>query len=66
MERQQWTVTRRHASHSAAERRWDQACQLLLVEELQKHKAEVAFLDRPMSRDPHDCLVVRPAWQRQR
>jgi hypothetical protein len=31
MRRQQWTVTRRHASHSAAERRWDQAYQLLLA-----------------------------------
>ncbi len=31
MKRQQWTVTRRHASHSTAERRWDQAYQLLLA-----------------------------------
>ena len=32
--------------------------QMLLVEELQKHGAEVAFLDRPMSRDPHDQLLL--------
>jgi hypothetical protein len=31
MKRQQWTVTRRHACHSAVERRWDQAYQLLLA-----------------------------------
>src|SRR5690349_22660313 len=31
--------------------------QVLLVEELQKHGAEVVFLDRPMSRDPHDQLL---------
>ena len=33
--------------------------QTLLVEELQKHGAEVAFLDRPMSRDPHDQLLLQ-------
>ena len=33
--------------------------QLLLVEELQKHGAEVEFLDRPMSRDPHDQLLLQ-------
>jgi hypothetical protein len=31
MMRQQWTVTRRQVSHPAAERRWDQAYQLLLA-----------------------------------
>ncbi len=34
--------------------------QVLLVEELQGHGAEVVFLDRPMSRDPHDQLLL--AW----
>ena len=33
--------------------------QALLVEELQKHGAEVVFLDRPMSRDPHDQLLLQ-------
>ena len=33
--------------------------QMLLVEELQKHGAEVAFLDQPMSRDPHDQLLLQ-------
>ena len=33
--------------------------QVLLVEELQKHGAVVDFLDRPMSRDPHDQLLLR-------
>jgi site-specific DNA recombinase len=33
--------------------------QTLLVEELQKHGAEVVFLDRPMSRDPHDQLLLQ-------
>jgi site-specific DNA recombinase len=33
--------------------------QVLLVEALQKHGAEVAFLDRPMSRDPHDRLLLQ-------
>ncbi len=33
--------------------------QVLLVEELQKHGAEVDFLDRPMSRDPHDQLLLQ-------
>ena len=31
MKRQQWTVTRRHVGHWAAQRRWDQAFQLLLA-----------------------------------
>jgi site-specific DNA recombinase len=35
------------------------AHQALLVEELQKHGAEVVFLDRPMSRDPHDQLLLQ-------
>src|SRR4051794_32471613 len=30
-----------------------------LVEELQKHGAVVDFLDRPMSRDPHDQLLLQ-------
>ena len=33
--------------------------QMLLVEELQKHGAVVAFLDRPMSQDPHDQLLLQ-------
>jgi site-specific DNA recombinase len=33
--------------------------QTLLVEELQKHGAEMMFLDRPMSRDPHDQLLLQ-------
>src|ERR671929_1924600 len=33
--------------------------QVLLIEELQKHGAEVVFLDRPMSRDPHDQLLLQ-------
>src|SRR5918911_2572421 len=33
--------------------------QVLLVEELQRHGAEVEFLDRPMSRDPHDQLLLQ-------
>jgi len=33
--------------------------QALLVEGLQKHGAEVVFLDRPMSRDPHDQLLLQ-------
>ena len=33
--------------------------QVLLVEELQRHGAEVVFPDRPMSRDPHDQLLLQ-------
>ena len=33
--------------------------EVLLVEELQKHGAVVDFLDRPMSRDPHDQLLLQ-------
>jgi site-specific DNA recombinase len=33
--------------------------QVLLVEELQRYGAEVAFLDRPMSQDPHDQLLLQ-------
>ena len=33
--------------------------QLLLVEELQKQGATVEFLDRPMSQDPHDQLLLQ-------
>lgn len=33
--------------------------QVLLVEELQRHGAEVEFLDRPMGRDPHDQLLLQ-------
>ena len=33
--------------------------QVLLVEELQKHGAVVEFLDRPMSQDPHDQLLLQ-------
>lgn len=31
MKQQQWTVVRRQVGHSTAERRWDQAFQLLLA-----------------------------------
>jgi site-specific DNA recombinase len=33
--------------------------QMLLVEELQGHGAAVEFLDRPMSQDPHDQLLLQ-------
>src|SRR3954471_10037674 len=33
--------------------------QVLLVEALQRHGAEVEFLDRPMSQDPHDQLLLQ-------
>src|SRR3712207_2227744 len=33
--------------------------QALLVEELQKHGAEVVFLDRPVGQDPHDQLLLQ-------
>jgi len=33
--------------------------QVLLVEELEGHGAEVVFLDRPMSQDPHDQLLLQ-------
>src|SRR5690349_1434036 len=33
--------------------------QVLLVEELQHYGAEVEFLDRPMSQDPHDQLLLQ-------
>ena len=33
--------------------------QVLLIEELQRHGAAVEFLDRPMSRDPHDQLLLQ-------
>jgi site-specific DNA recombinase len=33
--------------------------QILLIEELQKHGCQVAFLDRPMSQDPHDQLLLQ-------
>src|SRR4051794_14130344 len=33
--------------------------QVLLVEELERHGAEVVFLDRPMSRGPHDQLLLQ-------
>lgn len=33
--------------------------QVLLIEELQKHGCRVEFLDRPMSRDPHDQLLLQ-------
>ena len=33
--------------------------QVLLAEELQKHGAEVVFLDRPMGQDPHDQLLLQ-------
>ena len=33
--------------------------QVLLLEELQEHGCEVRFLDRPMSQDPHDQLLLQ-------
>ncbi len=33
--------------------------QMLLIEELQKHGCHVEFLDRPMSQDPHDQLLLQ-------
>jgi site-specific DNA recombinase len=33
--------------------------QVLLVEELQRHGTVVEFLDRPMSQDPHDQLLLQ-------
>src|SRR5690349_20800777 len=33
--------------------------QVLLVEQREEHGAEVVFLDRPMSRDPHDQLLLQ-------
>ncbi|MBV8074794.1 MAG: recombinase family protein, partial [Planctomycetaceae bacterium] len=33
--------------------------QVLLIEELQKHGCRVEFLDRPMSQDPHDQLLLQ-------
>src|SRR3954470_12368308 len=33
--------------------------QVLLVEELERHGAEVEFLDRPMSQDPHDQFLLQ-------
>src|SRR5262245_28562704 len=33
--------------------------QVLLIEELQKHGCQVEFLDRPMSKDPHDQLLLQ-------
>ena len=32
--------------------------QVLLIEELQQHNCQVEFLDRPMSQDPHDQLLL--------
>ncbi|MDB5352909.1 MAG: pinR [Planctomycetota bacterium] len=33
--------------------------QVLILEELQKHGCRVEFLDRPMSQDPHDQLLLQ-------
>src|SRR3954447_14927868 len=33
--------------------------QVLLLEELEKHGCQVQFLDRPMSHDPHDQLLLQ-------
>jgi len=33
--------------------------QVLLMEELQQHNCKVEFLDRPMSQDPHDQLLLQ-------
>jgi site-specific DNA recombinase len=33
--------------------------QVLLIEELQQHGCQVEFLDRPMSQDPHDQLLLQ-------
>lgn len=33
--------------------------QVLLIEELQQHNCQVEFLDRPMTQDPHDQLLLQ-------
>jgi site-specific DNA recombinase len=33
--------------------------QVLLIEELQQHNCQVEFLERPMSQDPHDQLLLQ-------
>src|SRR3954453_12014718 len=33
--------------------------QVLLLEELEQHGCQVQFLDRPMSHDPHDQLLLQ-------
>ena len=33
--------------------------QVLLIEELERHGCQVEFLDRPMSQDPHDQLLLQ-------
>ena len=33
--------------------------QMLLIEELEQHGCQAEFLDRPMSRDPHDQLLLQ-------
>jgi len=33
--------------------------QVLLIEEFQQHNCQVEFLDRPMSQDPHDQLLLQ-------
>src|SRR4051812_49087979 len=44
--------------HAAAAGR-DDVHQVLLLEELQGHGCDVQFLDRPMSQDPHDQLLLQ-------
>jgi site-specific DNA recombinase len=33
--------------------------QMVLIEELEQHGCQAEFLDRPMSRDPHDQLLLQ-------
>jgi hypothetical protein len=36
--------------------------QVLLIDELGRHGLKVEFLDRPMSQDPHDQLLLGDPW----
>src|SRR6266851_4827098 len=67
-----WTVCRQPIPRRDGERRWDQAYQLLarwagqgdlpglvLIEGLAGRGCQVEFLDRPMSNDPHDQLLLQ-------
>src|SRR2546429_316919 len=67
-----WNVCRQFSPRRDAERRRDQAYQLLvrwagqgglpdvmLIQELAGHGCQVEFLDRPMSSDPHDQLLLQ-------
>jgi site-specific DNA recombinase len=40
-------------------RQWRTRREMLLIEELEQHGCQTEFLDRPMSRDPHDQLLLQ-------